>query len=319
VLRDVTERIVIASKGRFDRALTQRQRYDKGLPSTATISREEFMDATTDLWEMSPESATRVGHPAPFPVELPRRLIDLYTYAGDVVLDPFMGSGSTALAAVHTGRHYLGFDTDESYVEIAELRVAELRGELDASCREARDVLRVEIPAIEDDQEEPLAEGVLSKAQRRAIRGGRQMREVAEIVLSDCGFTDVEAGYKPRGLGIVLSFSAIDQLGGRWAFDVSGAFSSGRSGLRRTDTLWKSLGVASVLHSARSSSDESVPLVLLSADLPARGTAGSKALNAVRGPGRPVHDALVLLSPEGQAQLRHYAELGPGGGAVDQS
>lgn len=317
VLRDVTERIVIASKGRFDRALTQRQRHDKGLPSTATISREEFMDATTDLWEIAPESATRVGHPAPFPVELPRRLIDLYTYAGDVVLDPFMGSGSTALAAVGTDRHYLGFDTDESYVGIADRRVAELREELSGATGGSSDALRVRIPAIEDDQEEPLTEDAPSKAQRRAIRGGRQMREVAEIVLNDCGFTDVEAGYKPRGLGIVLSFSATDQLGGRWAFDVSGAFSSGRSGLRRTDTLWRSLGVASVLHSANRGSGDSVPLVLLSTDLPGSGTAGGKALNAVRGPGRPVHDALALLSHEGQARLAKYAELGPGGGSVD--
>lgn len=316
VLRDVTERIVVASKGRFDRAHTQRQRYDKGLPSTVTISREEFMDATTDLWEIAPESAKRVGHPAPFPVELPRRLIDLYTYAGDVVLDPFMGSGSTALAAVGTGRHYLGFDTDESYVGIAEQRVAELREELGTAFDAGPDALRTEIPAIENDQQELLEEGGPSKAQLRAIRGGRQMRDVAEIVLSDCGFTDVEAAYKPRGLGIVLSFSATDQLGGRWAFDASGAFSSGRSGLRRTDTLWKSLGVASVLHSASSGSDEVVPLVLLSTDLPARGTAGYRALNAVSGPGRPVHDALEFLSLEGQERLRQFAELGTGAGVV---
>jgi site-specific DNA-methyltransferase (adenine-specific) len=68
VLRDVTERIVIASKGRFDRALKPEERLDLDLPSTATISRDEFLEATTDLWEIPPESATRVGHPAPFPV-----------------------------------------------------------------------------------------------------------------------------------------------------------------------------------------------------------------------------------------------------------
>ena len=73
VLRDVTERIVIASKGRFDRALEPRQRQAEGLPATVTISRDEFMEATTDLWELPTESATRVGHPAPFPVELPQR------------------------------------------------------------------------------------------------------------------------------------------------------------------------------------------------------------------------------------------------------
>ena len=130
VFRDVTERIVIASKGRFDRALKPEQRLDAGLPSTATISRDEFLEATTDLWEMPPESATRVGHPAPFPVELPKRLIELYTYENDVVLDPFMGSGTTAIAALQTRRHFIGFDTDRSYVTRAKVRVAAERERL---------------------------------------------------------------------------------------------------------------------------------------------------------------------------------------------
>jgi DNA modification methylase len=123
VLRDVTERIVIASKGRFDRAQLARDRAATGLPSAASISADEFMDLTTDVWEFPSERATRVGHPAPFPVELPRRCIDLYTYQGDLVLDPFMGSGSTAVAALRTGRHYVGFDTDPAYVETAQVRV----------------------------------------------------------------------------------------------------------------------------------------------------------------------------------------------------
>jgi hypothetical protein len=101
-----------------------RKRADGELPSVATISADEFMELTTDVWELPPESATRVGHPAPFPVELPRRLIDLYTYEGDLVLDPFMGSGSTAVAAARTGRHYVGFDTDPTYVDQALARLA---------------------------------------------------------------------------------------------------------------------------------------------------------------------------------------------------
>ena len=92
VLRDLTERVVIASKGRFDRALPAAERASRGLPSEGTISVDEFMEATTDVWEIPTESATRVGHPAPFPVELPQRLINLYTYPGDLVLDPFMGA-----------------------------------------------------------------------------------------------------------------------------------------------------------------------------------------------------------------------------------
>lgn len=316
VLRDVTERIVIAGKGRFDRALTQRERRDKGLAHTVTISREEFMEATTDLWEIAPESATRVGHPAPFPVELPRRLIDLYTYAGDVVLDPFMGSGSTALAALDAGRHYLGFDTDESYVAIAEERVAALRSESGAASGGGRSPWRVEIPPSDTDGDRPPAHADLGAAQLEAIRDGRKVREVAKIVLTECGFTDVEPDYKPRGLGIVLSFSATDASGRRWAFDVSGAFSSGTSGLRRTDTLWKAIAVASVLHSAAGDSAEAVPLILLSTELPLKGTAGHRALKAVCGPGRPVHAALEFLSSEGQASLRrifHAANTDAGG------
>ena len=73
---------------------------------------DEFMEATLDVWEIPAESATRVGHPAPFPVALVERCLHLFTYEGDVVLDPFMGSGTTAVAAKNTGRHYIGYDTD---------------------------------------------------------------------------------------------------------------------------------------------------------------------------------------------------------------
>jgi site-specific DNA-methyltransferase (adenine-specific) len=86
------------------------------------------MEATTDVWEIPSERASRVGHPAPFPVELPERLIHLHTYVGDLVLDPFMGAGSTAVAAVRTGRHYVGYDLDPGYVQQARQRVsAEVR------------------------------------------------------------------------------------------------------------------------------------------------------------------------------------------------
>jgi site-specific DNA-methyltransferase (adenine-specific) len=126
VLRDVTERIVIASKGRFDRAVRAGERLRLGLPHVATMGSAEFMEATLDVWEIASESATRVGHPAPFPLELPRRVIELYTYQGDLVLDPFLGSGTTALAARATGRHYVGFDTEPAYIELARDRLAAL-------------------------------------------------------------------------------------------------------------------------------------------------------------------------------------------------
>lgn len=125
VLRDVTERVIVASKGRFDRALKRSVREQRGLPHEPTIETDEFLEATIDVWEMPTASATRIGHPAPFPVSLPRRLIELYTYKGDLVLDPLIGSGTTALAAIETGRHYVGLDNDEQYVELARQRILE--------------------------------------------------------------------------------------------------------------------------------------------------------------------------------------------------
>jgi modification methylase len=108
VLRDMTERVVIASKGRFSRAMSLKARRAQGLPWESTLANDEFVDVTRDVWRIDAESATRIGHPAPFPVELPRRLIDLYTYRGDLVVDPFVGSGTTVVAAVRTGRIGIG-------------------------------------------------------------------------------------------------------------------------------------------------------------------------------------------------------------------
>jgi site-specific DNA-methyltransferase (adenine-specific) len=125
VLRDVTERVIVASKGRFDRALSRARREAEGLPHLPTIPTEQFLEATLDVWEIPSESARKIGHPAPFPVALPHRLIELYTYEGDLVLDPFMGSGSTALAAARSGRHYVGTETEPEYVALARARLAE--------------------------------------------------------------------------------------------------------------------------------------------------------------------------------------------------
>jgi len=123
VLRDVTERVIIASKGRFDRAINRKKREKLGLPYQNTISKEEFMAATLDVWDIAPESAKRIGHPAPFPVALPQRLIELYTYQGDLVLDPFFGAGTTAIAALKSKRHYLGFELDTQYIKLAKNRI----------------------------------------------------------------------------------------------------------------------------------------------------------------------------------------------------
>ena len=115
-LRDVHEYILIFSKGSYSLP-------DRGRRST--ISRDEFLEFTKSVWAFPAEPARRVGHPAPFPVELPYRLIQLYTFEGDVVLDPFIGSGQTALAARRSGRHFVGYDTSEEYIRLARKRLAE--------------------------------------------------------------------------------------------------------------------------------------------------------------------------------------------------
>jgi len=113
-LRDIHEYILVFSKGMFSRGNTCRN---------STISKEEFLEFTKSVWTFAAEPATKVGHPAPFPVELPYRLIQLYTFEGDLVLDPFMGSGQAAIAAMKSGRHYVGYEINEKYVKLAERRI----------------------------------------------------------------------------------------------------------------------------------------------------------------------------------------------------
>jgi len=116
-LRDVHEYILVFSKGTFKRGNTNDR--------NNTISKEEFLELTKSVWTFPAESARKVGHPAPFPTELPYRLIQLYTYENEVVLDPFMGSGQTAIAAIKTHRRYVGYDVGEEYVKLAERRIQE--------------------------------------------------------------------------------------------------------------------------------------------------------------------------------------------------
>jgi site-specific DNA-methyltransferase (adenine-specific) len=117
-LRDIHEYILVFSKGMYTRG---------NLPRESTISKEEFLEFTKSVWTFPAEPARKVGHPAPFPVELPYRLIQLYTFEGEVVLDPFMGSGQAAIAAIKTKRHYVGYDISEEYVKLAEKRIDEFR------------------------------------------------------------------------------------------------------------------------------------------------------------------------------------------------
>ena len=300
VLRDLTERVIVASKGRFDRALSPRDRQRRGLPYQATIFRDDFMEATVDVWEVatdweiSPESAHRVGHPAPFPVELPERLIRLYTYRDDVVLDPFIGSGTTALAALRNSRRYVGYDTDPGYVRSAEDRIKE---EIARRSRRtemsAFDALIQSVPGPVPDDED---------YQSRAVREGRRAREIARAVLMDCGFEITHENLRLRG-GVEVNFAARDERGLTWFFDVSGAFTTPRGGLRRTDTLWKALGKASVV---QSSMKDAYRLVFLTTDLPPRASSGGKALRAAHG--KTFFDAIRMLSVEGQQRLSEYSK-----------
>jgi site-specific DNA-methyltransferase (adenine-specific) len=105
----VHEYILVFSKGSFHRKA----------PKKSTIARDEFLEFTKTVWKFSAVSAQQIGHPAPFPEDLPYRLIQLYTFQGDVVLDPFAGSGTTCLVAAKTGRIFVGYDTNQDYLELA--------------------------------------------------------------------------------------------------------------------------------------------------------------------------------------------------------
>ena len=115
-LRDVHEYILVSSKESF-----QRKNPDKRV---STISRDEFLESTRSVWDLPTVSARKIGHPAPFPEDLPRRLIELYTFNEEVVLDPFMGSGQTALAAIKSGRHFIGYEIEPEYVDLARKRIS---------------------------------------------------------------------------------------------------------------------------------------------------------------------------------------------------
>jgi len=113
-LRDVHEYILVFSKHKFKR--------EKGNKEN-TIPKELFLELTKSIWSFPAESARKVGHPAPFPVELPYRCIQLYTFKDDVVIDPFCGVGSACVASVKSGRHFIGIDTSQEYVKMARERV----------------------------------------------------------------------------------------------------------------------------------------------------------------------------------------------------
>jgi site-specific DNA-methyltransferase (adenine-specific) len=114
VLRDVHEYILVFSK--------QNMKLPKKKKNNS-IKNEDFVQWSKSVWKFPTVSAKKIGHPAPFPVELPKRLIEFYSYEGDVILDPFMGSGSTSIAAKKTNRHYVGYEISQDYVDLANNRI----------------------------------------------------------------------------------------------------------------------------------------------------------------------------------------------------
>ena len=249
VLRDLTERVIIASKGRFDRGRSPRDRAERGLPHESTILTDEFLAATLDVWNIPPESARRVGHPAPFPVELPEQLIRLYSFEGDLILDPFMGSGSTLVAAARHGRRYVGYDLDPAFVGLARARVAD-----------------------EGHLEQPRSDRA-----RRARDSGEAATAVAMRELEDAGFTITAVDKRLSKTPISVPFFAQDAAGGMWAIEVGGSHVTRRGGLSRPDTVLRLLGRLAAM---RGRLEEETRIVVLTTELPEHGSEAGQLLRA---------------------------------------
>jgi hypothetical protein len=218
-----------------------------------------------------------------------------------------MGSGTTGVAAVRRGRRFAGYETDAAYAEAAVARIDE--------AREAAEQERVIHAAAPDPtlfvgftKAEAAVGADLVDFQSKSSAEGRRAQELAAHLLEQTGFgATLTPKAKFPGVGVEVNFEADDAEGNHWLFDVSGAFSSSRPGLQRTDTLWKALGKASVLEAGHSKAGES-PLryVLLTTDVPERGSAGYKALLAAQQYG-PIWDVLLLSHPRTVVQLLTYA------------
>ena len=229
VLRDLTERVIVASKGRFDRGLSTKRREEAGLPHRSTSTTDDFLASTLDVWSIPPESASRVGHPAPFPVELPEQLITLYSFEDDLVLDPFMGSGSTLVAASRLKRRFVGYDLDPSFVALATTRVATEGHALDAPS-------------------DP-----------------RGMAALAREALEGAGFSITSTQRRVPKTALTVPFIADDHVGRTWHVELGGSNTSRRGGLQRSEAVLRSLGRIAAL---RGRLGRDAPIMLATSALP---------------------------------------------------
>lgn len=275
VLRDITERVIIASKGRFARAVSLKDRAARGLPHVSSLTNDEFVDVTRDVWEIDTESATKVGHPAPFPVELPRRLIELYTYEGDVVLDPLSGSGTTMVAAEQTGRVGIGFDTDIDYVELANKRIANEGTVPATNGHEAR--------------------------HGTALAAGRKMLDLTVDELERLGFAFTTAGAKFGTLGIELTGVATARDGREFFVDVVGGFTLTKPGLQKSEEVWRTLARYHLLRTAQ----PDARMLVITSSLPRKGTPPAKALFAAHDEGS--FEVFELFDEDASARLAELA------------
>lgn len=125
-LRDIHEYILVFSKGDYKRDRNKTEKETK----QNTIIKEDFIEWTKSIWTFNAESARKIGHPAPFPIDLPYRLLQLYSFETDIILDPFMGSGTTAIAALKSSREYVGFEINKDYIKLTNKRVFPYRNML---------------------------------------------------------------------------------------------------------------------------------------------------------------------------------------------
>ncbi len=250
VLRDMTERVIVASKGQFDRAISVSARENEGLPHRSTLTNDEFMDATTDVWTIAAESARRVGHPAPFPEALPAKLINLYTYEDDLVLDPFAGVGTTVIAAASLGRVGIGIDNELSYVEAANQRLEEFA--------QSDRLFRV-------DQNQTYTE---------ALQAGMKLGDLAERYLTDEGFTLDTSAKSCSHAGIRFDYLATQDDRAQLV-EVVGQYLLNGQGVTATDEALAIVGRAALVLGVTSS-----PVLVLTAALPPAGSKARKVLTS---------------------------------------